>query len=187
MFLCSNSLVLFFTGQPLICDFICKMQYKYFSVSCLVRVCYICEKFHKHDKVCTVIMNCLCNSRFNTLRLRKNGRRLADDIFKHIFLNENVRISIKISLKFVPKGPINNKPALVQIMAWRRTGNKPLSGPMMVSLLTHICVTRPQWVNDYIHCNVWNEITHHVEVWKWLSYFIPHVITGYVITNPCWY
>ena len=32
-------------------------------------------------------------------------------------------------------------------MAWRRPGDKPLSGPMMVSLLTHICVTRPQWVN----------------------------------------
>ena len=37
----------------------------------------------------------------------------ADDIFKCIFLNENIRISIKISLKFVPKGPINNTPALV--------------------------------------------------------------------------
>ena len=56
-------------------------------------------------------------------------------------------ISIDISLKFVPKGPINNIPALVQIMAWRRPGDKPLSEPMMVSLLTHICVTRPQWVN----------------------------------------
>ena len=32
-------------------------------------------------------------------------------------------------------------------MAWRRRGDKPLSEPMMVSLLTHICVTRPQWVN----------------------------------------
>ena len=53
-----------------------------------------------------------------------------------------------ISLKFVPKGPINNNPALVQIMAWRRSGDKPLSEPMMVSLLTHICVTRPQWVNS---------------------------------------
>ena len=41
---------------------------------------------------------------------------------------------------------INNNPALVQIMAWRRPGDKPLSEPMMVSLLTHICVTRPQWV-----------------------------------------
>ena len=32
-------------------------------------------------------------------------------------------------------------------MAWRRPGDKPLPEPMLVSLLTHICVTRPQWVN----------------------------------------
>ena len=55
-------------------------------------------------------------------------------------------ISINISLKFVPKGSSNNIPTLVQIMAWRRPGDKPLSEPMLVSLLTHICVTRPQWV-----------------------------------------
>ena len=51
-----------------------------------------------------------------------------------------------IALKFVPKVRLNNIPALVQIMAWRRPGDKPLSEPMMGSLLTHICVTRPQWV-----------------------------------------
>ena len=68
----------------------------------------------------------------------------ADDSFKCIFFNENVSFSIKISLKFVPKGPINNIPALVQTIAWHRPGDKPLSEPMMVSLLTHICVTRPQ-------------------------------------------
>ena len=50
---------------------------------------------------------------FNTLRPRQNGRHFADDLFKCIFLNENVRIPIKISLKFIPKGPINNIPALV--------------------------------------------------------------------------
>ena len=55
----------------------------------------------------------------------------ADNIFKYIFFNENVWVSIKISLKFVRKGPINNMPALVQIMAWRRPGDKPLSDPMM--------------------------------------------------------
>ena len=82
----------------------------------------------------------------NTLRPRQNGRHFPDDIFKCIFLNENVWISIKISLKFVPKGSIDNIPALVQIMAWRRPGAKPLSELMMVSLLTYICVTRPQWV-----------------------------------------
>ena len=37
---------------------------------------------------------------------------------------------------------------MVQIMAWRRPGNKPLSEAMIVSLLTHICVTRPQWVKE---------------------------------------
>ena len=69
-------------------------------------------------------------------------------MFRRIFLNENVRISIKISLKFVPKGPINNIPALVQKMAWRRPGDKPLSEPLTVSLLMHICATRPQWVKQ---------------------------------------
>ena len=80
----------------------------------------------------------------NTLRPRRNRRRFADDIFKCIFLIENVWISITISLKFVPEGPINNISALVQIMAWRRPGDKPLSEPMMVEFLMHICVTRPQ-------------------------------------------
>ena len=78
----------------------------------------------------------------------KNGCLSTDDIFKRIFLNENVWISITISLKFVPKGLINNIPALVQIMAWRRPGDKPLSEPMLVGSLTHVCVTRPQWVNS---------------------------------------
>ena len=68
----------------------------------------------------------------------------------HIFFNENVWISINISLKFVPKGPINNIPALVQIMAWRCLDDKPLSEPMMVSLLMHRCVTQPEWV-EYAH------------------------------------
>ena len=64
-------------------------------------------------------------------------------------------IPIKISLKFVHKGLINNIPALVQITARRRPGNKPLSETMIVSLLMHICVTRPQWVK-------WNRNQHQV-------------------------
>ena len=80
---------------------------------------------------------------------------ISQTIFSNaFFLNENASIAIKISLKFVPKGPINNIPVLVQIMAWRRPGDKPLSEPMMVSLLTHICVTRPQWVKmRYFNAN----------------------------------
>ena len=93
------------------------------------------------------------SSCLNTLRPMQNGRRFADDTFKRIFLNENVIISIKTSLKCVP---MNNISALVQIMAWRRPGDKPLSEPMMVSVLPHICVTRPQWVNSYWFTVSWN-------------------------------
>ena len=95
------------------------------------------------------------SSWFNTLRPRQNGRHFADDTFKYIFLNKNVIISAKISLKFVPKGPINNITALVQIMAWRRSGVKPISEPMMVRLPTHICVTRPQWVKPRLIFTAW--------------------------------
>ena len=84
----------------------------------------------------------------NSLRPIQNGHLYADDTFKLIFLNENIRISTKNSLKFVPKGLINNILALVLIMAWCRPGNKPLSEPMLVRSLTHICVTQPQWVKE---------------------------------------
>ena len=83
----------------------------------------------------------------DTLRPRQNGHHFPDEIIKLIFLNENIWISINISLKFVSRGPISNIPTLVQVMAWRLPGDKPLSEPMMVRLPTHICVTRPQWVN----------------------------------------
>ena len=83
---------------------------------------------------------CRSNGTPNTMRPRQNGRHFPDDTFKRIFVNDNVRISIKISLKFVAKGPINKIPALVQIMAWRRPGDKPISEPRMESLLTDICV-----------------------------------------------
>ena len=97
----------------------------------------------------------------NSLRPRQNGHHFADDTLKHIFLNQNVRNSIDISLKFVPNGRIHNITSLVQIMAWHWPGDKPLSEPMMVRLPTHICITRPQWVNKTIcqpsacdNCNV---------------------------------
>ena len=65
-------------------------------------------------------------------------------ILNWIFMDENIWISTEMSLKFVPMGQINNSQSLVQILAWRRSGDKPLSETMMVNLLTHICVTRLQ-------------------------------------------
>ena len=138
---------------------------------------------------------------FSTLRSRQNGRHFADDSFKRIFMNGNVVISIRISFKFVPKGLINSIAALVQIKAWRRPGDKPLSEPMMVNLLTHICVTRPQWVKTKSwppirwklvlnvpttklktqtycdHCfsttglNLWNQLPSHITLSKSIDVF----------------
>ena len=65
------------------------------------------------------------------------GRNEMDSILQNVFSSMKMyRFSINISRKFVPKGPISNIPALVQIMAWRRPGDKPLSEPVMTSLQT---------------------------------------------------
>ena len=97
----------------------------------------------------------------DTLRLGQNGRHFPDSIFKCIFLNENIWISIYISLKFVPKGPIKNIPALVWKMAWPRPGDKPLSESVKVWLPIHICVTPPKLIhyNDVIMGAIASQIT----------------------------
>ena len=74
----------------------------------------------------------------DTLKLGQDGRYFGRRHIRCIFLNENIWITINISLKFVPKGQVNNIPALVQIMAWCRPSDKPLSEPLWVSLLTHV-------------------------------------------------
>ena len=126
----------------------------------------------------------------NTSRPRRNGQHYADDIFRHIFVNENIWISIKISLKFIPEGPFTNIPALVQIMAWHRPGDKPLFVSMMVNLPTFICVTLPQWVKMTPYC-LWEYshlILYHIDLsmhinqyWKWLG--VVQVASQYL--NQC--
>ena len=113
---------------------------------------HLFEKTIWHSRLCREIGYTGIN--VNTLRPKQLCRHFADDSFKHTFLNENVWILIKISLKFVHKGPINNIPGLVQIMAWRRPSDKPLSEPILGSLLTHICITRPQWVKKFMWCDI---------------------------------
>ena len=100
--------------------------------------------------------------------LRHWQRPFVYHLFNSIFVNENVWLLIKILLKIVPLGQINNIPALIQIMAWRRPGGKPLSEPMMVSLLMHICslsdlktcfsyeqytrMSKPDTASEFTHC-----------------------------------
>ena len=122
--------------------------------------CHTSCSWQQHERSYEVLNQLPCNNGWqmcsllnptdyiNTLRPRQSGRHFADAIFTWIFVNDNIWISIKISLKFVPNGLIKYFASLVQIMASRRPGDKPLSEPMMVNLLTHICVTRPQWVNS---------------------------------------
>ena len=71
---------------------------------------------------------------------------LQTTIWNGLSWMEIYKISLTISLKSVPKFHINNIPSLVQIMAWCRPCDKPLSETMMFKLLTHICVIRPRWV-----------------------------------------
>ena len=118
------------------------------------------------------------------MRPRQDGCHFPDHTLKRIFLNENVIILIKISLMFVPSGPINNIPALVQIMAWCRSGGKPLTEPMMGRLSMHICVTRPQWVNQGL-LHLWSKFGDLslngswviARTSKWLTHKLTHTQT----------
>ena len=74
---------------------------------------------------------------------------LADNIFKWIFLNENDGIPIQFSLKFVPRSPIDNKPALVQVMVGCWSGAEPLPEPMLT-----------QFTDAYMQHKV--EMTQHI-------------------------
>ena len=88
-------------------------------------------------KPCRTFHSTMINGRndtgpVNISRPTQNGNHFQDDIFKCIFSSENILILIMISLKFVLKGPADNNPALVQIMAWCRPGDKPLSEPILL-------------------------------------------------------
>ena len=55
----------------------------------------------------------------------------------------------------------------------------------------HSLTLRPAWIDNHIHYNVWDEITHlsqnvEVAVLEGVSNFITH-FTGHVITQPCWH
>ena len=86
--------------------------------------------------------------------------------------------------------PIDNIPALVQIMAWRRPGDKPLSEPKMVSLLTHICVTWPRWVKAYLCINPENN--YNISILRpsdslscpWCNYNFSHLVCKNNLSSP---
>ena len=108
------------------------------------KICYTCTfngrySSHKLIWICYITFICMCLWSMlcrlhiiNSSSPGQSGHHFADDIFKCIFLNEKFCIFIRISLKSVPKGPFDNMWASVQVMAWRRTGDKPLPEPMLI-------------------------------------------------------
>ena len=96
----------------------------------------------------------------------------ADDIFKCIFINENCCISIQISLKFVLKGPIDHKSALVQVMAWCQTASKHYLNQCWPNSLTHICSTRGRWVKVTSGAHFTNNFSITIQMW-WKFHFAP--------------
>ena len=81
---------------------------------------------------------------YTTLRPRRNEQHFADDIFKRIFFNENGWISIKISLKFVRKGPINRRQAIIWTNdSYFTDAYMRHSASMRYSVLSSNTATRP--------------------------------------------
>ena len=114
-------------------------------------------------------------SSFDGVKPEQNGHRLADDIFRFIFFNENCCIFIiwwsEISLKITPKGPIDNRPSLVQIMDWRRLGDKPLS-ELKMALCTDVwseAWTRWLWDRFVYAAIQWEAMLHCSTVSHWLG------------------
>ena len=80
---------------------------------------------------------------------------LADDNFKCIFF--------LISLKFVPRSPIDNKPALIQVMAWREEATSHYLNQCWPSSLTHTCGSRGRWVKKKKK----SQTTTHITMINW--------------------
>ena len=102
---------------------------KMFPFGDVIMVCIVVSEFwgsYINDMHALIHFQCPVQLVLNILRPWRNGHHFRHDFFKCIFLNQNLWISIKISLKFVPRGSINNIPATVQMMACRRRpGDKP--------------------------------------------------------------
>ena len=108
----------------------------------------------------------------------QNGRQFGSRHFKCIFLNENDRFPIQILQKFVPKWRVDNKPALIQVMAWRWIRDKPLSEPMLTRF-----IDVPRVRSSYPHSGIsytdktslfWivtptTQNPSHYQPWQWPS------------------
>ena len=82
---------------------------------------------------------CWQEGKIHILRSRQNCRHFTDGIFKCIFLNKMYEYRLRFHCSLSPKFELRIFQRWFR-MAWRQPGDKPLSEPMVVGLLTHICV-----------------------------------------------
>ena len=92
----------------------------------------------------------------NTFGWRKSWHQSADEILKCFFINEKYHIFIQISLRFIPKGPINNMPSMVQIMPWRHSDDNQLSDDSVVYWYIYIWNTQPWRIHT-----LWTDDAHY--------------------------
>ena len=139
----------FFIWQALMNWNLCSMflnHHMLFNLTCFN------ENYIFNGHVIPIGSPCLGCLSINSSPPGQNGCHFADNIFICIFVNEQICILIHIPLKFLPKDLIDNKSTLVQVMAWCRTGDKPLPEPMLPSSLTHIRSSRSRWVQLMVGC-----------------------------------
>ena len=139
-----------------------------------VSVTNVLEMLQSWTKPWYSLSLCLNMWAINSSPHGQNGRHFADNIFKCIFLNEKFCTWIQISLKFVFKVPIDNKSALVQVMAWGWIGSKPLSEPVIADMQRYweielIMLAILFWKLIYLWAFNWNG---HWWVDLWYLYFI---------------
>ena len=104
-------------------------RWRLYAYSKMNTRCHICQ--NTVDVISSWFKKIFVN--INTLRPTQNDRCFADEVLEYNLLKGHVWISPKISLKFVPKGQMNNIPALVHVMPWHQSGDRPLYEPVMVN------------------------------------------------------
>ena len=123
------------------------------------------------------------------LRLRQNDRYCSDDILKFIFANGSTWVLIQISMKFVPKSPVNNKPALVLVMAWRQTGELAQTEIEMVQRLGLLSQFPPfrYYPNFSVSPKHRLIIEHRTHIYIYIIYYIYIYVYIYIYHLPILY
>ena len=126
-----------------------------------------CHYYHRHNIILVSYQYRSLNSSIPGQNDRHFGRRE----FQMHFVGWNDRILIRISLKFVPRSPIDNMPALVQIMAWCRTGDKHSKHcEVHTGIVCYWYVITTEWlpvyhVRNYTHYQLRQSILATVQGW----------------------